>query len=179
MEKDGYYVERCLDGHPDDFRHLVRRYQPILLAHLAGKLGSRDRAEEAAQEALVRAYFNMTKLKEPHKFFSWLLGIGERVAKEQQRKETVRRQREMVRTSAQEALRPELSQDYGLEAAVADLPELYRQVILLRYYGTLSCAGIADQLDMPLGTVTKTLSRAYALLREVMQRRQEANEVSQ
>ena len=50
MEKDSYYVERCLDGHPDDFRHLVRRYQPVLLAHLAGKLGHRDRAEEAAQE---------------------------------------------------------------------------------------------------------------------------------
>lgn len=65
MKQDSYYVERCLDGHPDDFRHLVRRYQPILLAHLAGKLGSRDRAEEAAQETLVRAYFNMSRLREP------------------------------------------------------------------------------------------------------------------
>jgi DNA-directed RNA polymerase specialized sigma24 family protein len=99
------------------------------------------------------------------------------VAKEQQRKESVWRQREMVRASAQEALRPELSPDYGLERAVAGLPEPYRQVILLRYYGTVSCAGIADQLDTPLGTVTKTLSRAYALLREIMQQRQEANEV--
>ena len=63
MEKDGYYVERCLDGHPDDFRHLVRRYQPVLMAHLAGKLGSADRAEEAAQETLVRAYFKMDTLK--------------------------------------------------------------------------------------------------------------------
>ncbi len=62
METDCYYVERCLDGHPDDFRHLVRRYQPVLLAHLAGKLGDRDRAEEAAQETLVRAYFKMDRL---------------------------------------------------------------------------------------------------------------------
>ena len=179
MEKDSYYVERCLDGHPDDFRHLVRRYQPVLLAHLAGKLGSRDRAEEAAQETLVRAYFNMSKLRAPQKFFSWLLGIGERVAKEQQRAERIQQQREMVRVSAQKALKPELSEDYGLEAAVAGLPEPYREVILLRYYGTLSCAGIAQQLGMPLGTVTKTLSRAYALLREAMQQRQESNEVSQ
>ena len=105
MEKDGYYVERCLDGHPDDFRHLVRRYQPVLLAHLAGKLGSTDQAEEAAQEALVRAYFNMSKLKEPSKFFSWLLGIAGRVAKEQWRKEKVRRQRELIRASAEEVRR--------------------------------------------------------------------------
>jgi RNA polymerase sigma-70 factor, ECF subfamily len=177
LEKDSYYVERCLDGHPDDFRHLVRRYQPVLLAHLAGKLGSRDRAEEAAQETLVRAYFNMSRLKVPEKFFSWLLGIGERVAKEQQRKESVRRQRELVRVSSQEAAEPELSEDCGLEAAVAALREPYRQVILLRYYSTLSCARIADQLEMPLGTVTKTLSRAYVLLRHAMQQRQQIHEV--
>ena len=47
---DGYYIERCLDGHPDDFRHLVRRYQSVLLAHLAGRLGSTERAEDAAQD---------------------------------------------------------------------------------------------------------------------------------
>ena len=171
MENDGYYVERCLDGHPDEFRHLVRRYQPVLLAHLAGKLGRREQAEEAAQETLVRAYFNMGKLKKPESFLAWLLGIADLVAKEQQRKELIRRQRESARASVEETPEPELSQDYGLEAAIATLPEAYRTVILLRYYGGLSCAGIAERLDMPLGTVTKTLSRAYALLRESLQGR--------
>ncbi len=177
MENDGYYVERCLDGHPDDFRHLVRRYQPVLLAHLAGKLGSRDRAEEAAQETLVRAYFKMDTLQKPESFFAWLLGIADLVAKEEQRKAMIRRQRESARPDAQrrveefaeETTEPESSQDYGLEAAIAALPEAYRTVILLRYYGGLSCGGIAQQLDMPLGTVTKTLSRAYALLRDSLQ----------
>jgi len=69
-ETDKYYIERCLDGHPDDFRHIVRRYQAVLLANLAGKFGDKDRAEEAAQETLVRAYFNMGKLKKPSSFFS-------------------------------------------------------------------------------------------------------------
>jgi RNA polymerase sigma-70 factor (ECF subfamily) len=171
MENDRYYVERCLDGHPDDFRHLVRRYQPVLLAHLAGKLGSRDRAEEAAQEALVRAYFKMDTLRRPESFFAWLLGIADLVAKEQQRKELIRRRRESVRAAIEETTEPELSQDFSLEAAIAALPEAYRTVILLRYYGGLSCSGIAKQLDMPLGTVTKTLSRAYVLLRESLQGR--------
>ena len=177
MEKDSYYVERCLDGHPDDFRHLVRRYQPVLLAHLAGKLGSVESAEEAAQEAFVRAYFSMSKLKQPGKFLSWLLGIARNVAMEQQREDRIRRQRQLVRAASEEARQPELSQDCGLEAVVAGLPEPYRQVVLLRYYGGVSCAQIADQLDMPLGTVTKTLSRAYALLRDAMQQRQEVSEV--
>jgi DNA-directed RNA polymerase specialized sigma24 family protein len=61
---------------------------------------------------------------------------------------------------------------------VTALPEAYRTVILLRYYGGLSCSGIAGQLDMPLGTVTKMLSRAYALLRDSLQR-QIVSEVQQ
>jgi len=166
---DKYYVERCLDGHPDDYRYLVRRYQSALLANLAGKLGDRDRAEEAAQEALVRAYFNMGKLRKPDSFFSWLLGIGDHVAKEQTRKEQIQRQREVVRSFTEEVSGTELSEDYALESAIAELPDDYRQIVLLRYYGGHSCNQIAEQLEMPLGTVTKMLSRAYAMLRNTLQ----------
>jgi RNA polymerase sigma-70 factor (ECF subfamily) len=161
---DKDYIERCLDGHPDDFRYLVRRYQAVLLAHLAGQLGSGDRAEEAAQETLVRAYFRLEKLRKRESFFSWLLGIASRVAKEQHRSE--QRRREMAEVLSEEVPRPELSHDYGLEKAVAELPPPYRQVVLLRYYGGCSCSDVAEQLSMPLGTVTKTLSRAYVMLRE-------------
>jgi RNA polymerase sigma-70 factor (ECF subfamily) len=174
-ENDKYYVERCLDGHPDDFRYLVRRYQAALLANLAGKLGDKDRAEEATQETLVRAYFNIGKLRKPDSFFSWLLGIADLVAKEQRRKEQLQRRRQIVRSFAEEAPPTELSQDYALESAIAELPEAYRKIILLRYYGGHSCNQIAEQLDMPLGTVTKTLSRAYAMLREALQQQEQAS----
>ena len=175
-ETDKYYIERCLDGHPDDFRHLVRRYQGVLLANLAGKLGNKDRAEEAAQETLVRAYFNMNKLRKPDSFFSWLLGIADHVAKENQRKEKIQLRREMIRSFSEEVPSAELSQDFALEVAIAKLPESYRKIILLRYYGRHSCNTIAEQLDMPLGTVTKQLSRAYAMLRDSLQQ-QEVYEV--
>lgn len=180
-EADSYYIGRCLDGHPDDFRYLVRRYQALLLAHLAGKIGSRDKAEEASQESLVRAYFNMSKLKSPDSFLAWLLGIADRVAKEHVRKEQVRRQREAIRSFSEEAPSPDLSQDYVLEGAIAELPDAYRRVILLRYYGGHSCTQVAQQLDMPIGTVTKTLSRAYAMLRDSLQqqKQRQVNEVSQ
>jgi len=168
-ETDKYYIERCLDGHPDDFRYLVRRYQGVLLAHLAGKFCNKDSAEEVAQETLVRAYFNMNKLKRPGAFFSWLLGIGDRVAKEHRRKEQIRRQREAIHSYSEEAGSPELSQDYALEGAISELPEAYRRVVLLRYYGNHSCSQVAEQFEMPLGTVTKTLSRAYVMLRESLQ----------
>ncbi len=157
-------IERCLDGHPEAYRHLVGRYQAVLLSYLAGRLGDRERAEEAAQEAFVRAYFALGKLNKPESFFSWLLGIASRVAKEQQREE--RRHQQVAHVLGRRAADPELSNDYALERAVAELPELYRQVVLLRYYGGLSCGQVARQMGTPLGTVTKQLSRAYHMLRQ-------------
>jgi len=162
VDKD--YVERCLDGHPDDFRYLVRRYQAVLLGYLAGRLGSRDMAEEAAQESLVRAYVGLRKLRKTDSFFAWLMGIAGRVVKEMQRSR--RSDVPLTETLSETAAVPEPGCDVGLEQAVAALPPPYRCVILLRYYGGCSCGEIAGQLDVPLGTVTKQLSRAYAMLRE-------------
>ena len=64
--------------------------------------------------------------------------------------------------------------EYPLEEAIAALPESHRQVILLRYYERLSCQEVATRLGLPLGTVTKTLSRAYALLRQELAAREGA-----
>jgi len=172
-QTDKYYIQRCLNGHSDDFRWLVRRYQPVLLAHLAGRLGSRDRAEEAAQEAFVRAYFNLEKLRKQQSFFSWLIGIATRVAKEQQRSQQHRGQ--LPDSLPDKTPCSTVSQDQPLEQAIAELPDSYRQLILLRYYGGHSCSEVAQQLDMPVGTVTKTLSRAYAKLRELLQRQKNEN----
>ena len=62
--------------------------------------------------------------------------------------------------------------EYPLEEAIGVLPESHRQVIVLRYYEGRSCQEIATRLEMPLGTVTKTLSRAYALLRQELASRE-------
>ena len=53
------------------------------------------------------------------------------------------------------------SGDAALEAALAALPEPFREVVLLRYYGSCSCSEVAARLGLPIGTVTKRLSRAY------------------
>ena len=167
-ENDKYYIKRCLDGHPDDFRHLIRRYQGVLLAHLAGHLSSRDWAEEALQETFVRCYFNLSKLKKAESFFSWMLGTGNRVAKEQLRSE--KRHRDAVKSlsEAEPTRQSGPCHDFPLARTIARLDGSQRELILLRYYGGHSCSQIAGQLDMPIGTVTKTLSRAYARLRELL-----------
>lgn len=175
---DAEYVVSSRNGCPDHFGVLVERYQRALLAFLAGRLSSRDQAVEAAQESFVRAFVSLGKLRKPESFYSWLLGIAGRVLKEQYRE--FERQRQ-DREAASESLAPEApgaatADDYPLEEALAALPETYRQVVVLRYYQGMSCQDISVHLRMPLGTVTKTLSRAYAMLREVLRQREHERE---
>lgn len=162
-------IARCLNGSPDCFRHLVERYQSPLFSYLVGILGNRDGAEQAAQETFVRAYFSLSKLKKPESFFSWLLGIGKRVAKEQWRHE--KRYCSTENLTSARASEPESINDYDLDSAIAKLPEPYREVILLRYYDDMSCAQVSEQLGIPIGTVTKRLSRAYMKLRKLLGQR--------
>jgi RNA polymerase sigma-70 factor (ECF subfamily) len=63
--------------------------------------------------------------------------------------------------------------DWELEKAIADLSDSYREIVLLRFYADQSCSQIAEQLNMPIGTITKRLSRAYAKLRQLLNSRKE------
>ncbi len=168
-ESDQYYIEQCLNGHPDEFRGLVRRYQANVSAYLSGKLGNRSSAEEGAQETFVRAYFGLSELKKRESFYSWLLGIANRVAKEQLRN---RKEFAGLDSLAQQACE-ERKVDVELEKAIAGLSDSYREIVLLRFYADRSCLQIAEQLNMPIGTVTKRLSRAYAKLRQLLSDKKE------
>jgi RNA polymerase sigma-70 factor (ECF subfamily) len=162
-------IKLCLNGHPEEYRQLVLRYEAAVLSFLAGRLGNREGAEEASQETFVRAYFSLRDLKKPDSFFSWILGIAARVAQEQHR--TLTRHKPLVEDPPAAPPPSEMKQDIALEQAVADLPPPYRETVLLRYYGGLSCEETAEKLQVALGTITKRLSRAYKLLRSSLSER--------
>jgi len=169
-ETDEDYVRMCRDGRPEAFRYLVGRYEAPLHAFLLARLEDREEAAEAAQEAFVRAYFALPRLKCPEVFSSWLLGIADRVAREsRRRRRRAPRQPELASLETLEA-RPEPGPppDRNLGRVVTELPKAQREVILLRFYGGRSCPEIARQLGVPVGTITSRLSRAYSLLREAL-----------
>jgi len=163
-------IDQCLNGRPNEFRQLVLRYERPIMSYLARRLGDEEAAAEVAQESFVRAYFRLDTLRKGDAFFTWLMGIAQRVMLE-----TFRRRGRA--TSLSEAADPVASpaataaeSDSRLAEAVAALPDIYREVTVLRYFGGLSCAEVGERLGVPLGTVTKRLSRAYALLRESLPR---------
>jgi len=160
---DSELVEACLDSRPEMYRDLVARYQAPLVAYLTGRLHDAGFADEVAHDAFVRAFFLLAKLRKRGSFFPWLVGIAERVAKEERRRR--RMHGALDESIAASPAKETAVSDHALETAVSSLAEPYRDVILLCYYGGLTCAQTAERLGIPLGTVTKRLSRAYAMLR--------------
>ena len=167
---DGQCVQVSRGGDPEEFRLLVERYQRPLFAFILGRLDNASAAEEIAQESFVRAFRSLSKLRQPDSFYAWLLGIAARVLKEYFRKLSRQYRQDGVAESLLSGEEETPEDDYPLEAAIGALPETYRRVILLHYYDGLSCQGIAARLEVPLGTVTKYLSRAYAMLRQELKR---------
>jgi len=170
-------VRLCLDGHPEKFRHLVLRYERPLQRYLVGRLGNEVDATDAAQEAMVRAYFNLKALKKTESFYAWLLGIANRVAMENHRKNQRHVKSidfsidiEVVADKTDARDRQSYCTDQELAQAIGELPDLYKQVVLLRFYGDQSCADISRSLNVSLGTVTSQLSRAYSLLRKSLRK---------
>jgi RNA polymerase sigma-70 factor (ECF subfamily) len=144
----------------------VRRYERVVVAHLRGRLRDTATLEDAAQETFVRAYQNLGELRSPDRFFSWLIGIADRVARESGRRAW--RQHQLLDAYAAEPrpLAPSpRDTDVQVEGAVASLSKPLQQVVVLRFYGSRSCAEIAELLHVPVSTVTKRLSRAYDQLR--------------
>lgn len=164
LNTDSECVQRCLDGHPEAFEQLVARYHAPLIGFICGRLRDREAAEEVAQEAFVRSYAALASLRKPESYYAWLFGFADRVAKEHL-SEKVRAKHGVV-IAQKETRREEPSHDFDLDQAIANLPAPYREVVLLRYYSEMSCVEVAERLDVPLGTVTKRLSRAHEMLRK-------------
>jgi RNA polymerase sigma-70 factor (ECF subfamily) len=134
-------------------------------------LGDAAQAEDAAQEAMVRAWRDLPSLRDPERFEGWLYRLLIHACHDQRRQarhelridELIPGQgRWQPDASAQLADRDEI--DRGLERLTAD----QRAVVVLRYYLGLSDAEIAQATRIPLGTVKSRLNRALSALRAAL-----------
>ncbi len=133
--------------------------------------GDRDRAEDAAQEALVRAYQRWSRLDNP-------LAYARRVVVNATRDEWRRLQRasraddavgRLALLEEVEDLETSVLQRDALMAAVAELPHRQRAVIALRYLTDLSEAETAAVLEISVGTVKSQTFDALARLRQTLE----------
>jgi RNA polymerase sigma-70 factor, ECF subfamily len=134
---------------------------------LAGYLMS-DSAEaaDAVQEASVRAWRAWPKLRERDRFHSWFSQILVNVCRTRLGQRSRRRADDVdeVVVEAADPFRASLARDVVGRALPALSNEL-RMVVVLRYWGDMSLAEIAERLEIPLGTVKSRLHAAMQTLR--------------
>ena len=135
-QSDEECVRSCLGGNPGAYRQLVERHQYALRRYLCARLGNPEEATEAAQETFVRAYFALGDLRKPGAFFPWLIGIADRVTKEAYRAAKKHRTVDCEQIElADQSDTQDTRSDAMVTEAVAELPDVYREVVLLRFFG--------------------------------------------
>jgi len=178
-------VERAKGGDAVAYEELVREHQAAAFRTAYLITGDASEAEDAAQEAFVKAYRALGRFRAGAPFRPWLLAVVANEARNR-RKAAGRRFGLALRVAeggllGEPAPSPEASvvaaERWGeLLAAVGGLREEDRLVIGLRYFLELSEAETAVALDCARGTVKSRLSRALGRLRERIAREDDAVE---
>jgi RNA polymerase sigma factor (sigma-70 family) len=161
---DSQLVSRARSGDREAASALFERYWPDAFRTAYAIVGRRDAAEDAAQDAFVRALGALDRFDTGRPFGAWLARIVANCS--------------VDRIRADRRLAP-LETDVGTEwladvrhdevlAAVAALPLARRQVVVLRYWAGLTQAEIASLLGVPLGTANSRLGRAVEDLRAAL-----------
>ncbi|MGH2370649.1 MAG: RNA polymerase sigma factor [Chloroflexota bacterium] len=174
--EDGVLVERARRGDVVAYEALVQRYQELAFRTAYLITTDASEAEDAAQDAFVKAYYNLGRFRAGAPFRPWLLRI---VANESRNRRTATGRRASLAlraadaghgASAETSASPEAlallqEQRDSLIRAVADLREDDRLVIAYRYFFELTEHEMAAALACPRGTVKSRLSRALERLR--------------
>ena len=175
-------VEAVLAGDRDAFRILVEREAASTVRACHRILADLHDAEDAAQEAFVIAFRSLDSWRATGSFGAWLRRIAIRIAI---RRASTRRpmlRLDPIAVDADEALPGELGrlsapsgdpaaaslaaeQAANLRQALGELDEPYREVVLLRFFGDLSLAEIAEQTWRPVPTIKTHLRRGLLRLR--------------
>ena len=168
-------VERARAGDTIAYEGLVRRYQDLAVRTAYLITGGADAAEDAAQDAFVKAYYALARFHSGAAFRPWLLRIVANEARNRHKADGRRAALALRASQDQSGPQPTPSPEAAaLDAerrdallhALDSLREEDRLVIAYRYFFALSEAETADALDCPRGTVKSRLSRALARLRE-------------
>ncbi len=187
-------VAAVLAGDRDAFRRLVERESAAVVRACYRVLGDQADAEDAAQEAFVTAYRSLATWRSEGPFGAWLTRIAIRISLRQAgRRRTVTWrdpagsqpadgtpsaadqavERASVGATARTdpaALSMRSEQAMEVRRAVTMLPEPYREVVALRFFGDATLDEIARQTGRPLGTVKTHLHRGLARLRTQLDR---------
>jgi RNA polymerase sigma-70 factor (ECF subfamily) len=180
LTEDDVALSRALvSGDVRAFEVLIERQSAQVVRACYRVLGRVDEAEEAAQEAFVLAYRALGTFRGDGHPAGWLMRIATREAWRRSAARARHRTASMPLDDAALSLpSPRLDPSQSLmrnedqqqvRMAVSRLPEPYREVITLRYFGELSLGEIGTVTRRPLGTVKAQVHRGLERLRALIE----------
>jgi RNA polymerase sigma-70 factor (ECF subfamily) len=159
-DPDHNLVARCLAGEEDGFAELFNRHQARSLRTALALVGDLATAEEALQEAFLRAFRTLKRKRADVSFATWLyryvVWSARSLSSKSRRHSADPLGAEPSTTAALD--RSELR--LQLVAAIQELPMDFREVLVLRFYLDLSVEEVARLLRCRQGTVKSRTSRA-------------------
>jgi RNA polymerase sigma factor (sigma-70 family) len=166
------------DGDEQAFTHFVRRYANLVFGVCRRVLGNDADAEDAAQLVFVVLSQKAAELSDHENISGWLHRVSLHVALRHKQAGTRRARREAFAgagaTTVSESDREELHRRElrdVLDSELDQLPEEYRNPLILHYFHGKSQEEAAKQLGWSYGTVSGRLNRARVLLKERLERR--------
>lgn len=175
-------VERGQKGDREAIDELVRRYQNKAYQYAYRLTHDADEAADLAAEAFVRIYTAIPRFRAESRFTTWLYRIITNCFLDQKKKEKPRKTVSLDENPLLGESGTQMGAPVGdptesseknergeiLMAAIDELPEYQRAMIVMYHMEMLGYEEIAAALDLPIGTVKSRLNRARLALRELL-----------
>jgi RNA polymerase sigma-70 factor (ECF subfamily) len=170
VRDDAQLIDETLAGCNDAFGQLVQKYQDRLFNTMVYVAGSHEEAEDVVQEAFVLAFVKLSGFAGRSAFYSWLYRIAFNVFASRRRRkrpevsvETMREATGGEPVDPTEAPADALDREERarqVHAALAELSDEHRTILVLREIEGICYETIAEMLELPIGTVRSRIHRA-------------------
>ncbi len=185
-KNDFNLVVKAREGDQKAYADLMHRYKDSIYFMALKMVNNKEDAMDLTVETFAKAFEKLDKYQPEFAFSTWLFRVGTNNCIDFIRKKKLATQsiNGMVDDDGDErplqiksdSLNPEevsmkKEQSQTLKVLIDSLPARYRNLIVLRYFDELSYEEIAEQLDLPLGTVKAQLFRARYLLGNIVNTR--------
>ncbi|MFA7325439.1 MAG: sigma-70 family RNA polymerase sigma factor [Candidatus Kapaibacterium sp.] len=180
-QEDFDAIRRVLEGDNTAYEFLQKKYKNLIYSLVKKMIKNDSDVEDLVQETFIKAYKALDKFKFNYSFSAWIYRIASNNTIDFLRKrrfDTFSIDKPIGNAEDENYFEIEdnsYSPDADLiseqkadiiTAAINTLPDNYREIIILRHEEELDYKAIAEQLDLPLGTVKAHLFRARKLLYE-------------
>jgi RNA polymerase sigma factor (sigma-70 family) len=170
---DGYIINQCLNGDSEAFGMLVDRYKEGVYVYIYSKLRNWHDAQDVSQEVFIQAYKKLHTLKKWDSFSGWLFRIAANYCKNWQASNSKRIDDQFIEDQDPSIIeKPSIESHHekmmieNVHEALSSLPETYREVLTLYYFGNMDTNKIAEILSASPVAIRHRLSRARAQLKE-------------